>query len=158
MVNDMFAPDFEEIEKKPDVADSIFQQLSSIVPERDDIEDEDFEDVDVHKTLTERMAESPNLSDTQTIVKEMFPRSGIGWLDGMLVSRIFPDIYNSLSRIISKHMMQDDDDMSVTEAIVRTNTSMSIPIDGESRIELVALAGAIKETEIEKERNKLGMP
>ena len=146
--------------KSPNEEGSLYESLSTVATERVlnlDVEGEEDEFA-IHQTLGERIKESPNLSDTQTIVKELFPSSGHSHLDAIQVSRIFPDIYNPFARALVKDLLQKEDELSVVEAMATVNTSMSIGIDGESRIELVALAGAAKDTETAlKEKEKLGL-
>lgn len=134
---------------------SIYDKLSTVVDERDVELVDDDDDIEGHKTLSEKMTEAPNLSDIQTAFKQLYPKSGTTYLDDLQVSRVFPDVYNPLSRIFVKDLLQKSNgDMSVAEAIARVNTPMSIGIDGEGRIDAIAMMGKASDAEVEKERTK----
>lgn len=157
---DLGIGEVEEPQNEPQLVkpkgDDAFGQLASIVPERlidlpDEVKDEDIG----HGTLKERMEAHPNLSDMQTADKRMFPDLGVRHLNTIQVSRVFPDIYNPFGRILVKDLLKNSNngDMSVAEALADVNTSMSIAIDGEGRIDELGLIG--KTTEMETEDKKL---
>lgn len=143
-----------EEEPEPSEIDTVYQRLSGVTPERDMLLPDDGGGG--HKSLTEKLEEAPNLSDMQTADRRLFPDLDKKWLNNVEVSRVFPDIYNPLSRIFVKGLLQDSDKtLSFTEAVANVNTAMSIAIDGEGRFDELGLAGAAKEDELKKEEKKL---
>jgi len=146
----------EIIEQPKKTTDSVYDKLSSFTPEQEIDTFEDEGELTEHKTLTAVMAESPNLTDVQSALRQLFPKSENSWLDNVQMSRVFPDVYNPLARIFVKDLIQNSNgDLSVAEAIAGVNTSMSIGIDGEGRIDVIAIMGKAADNEIEKEKNKL---
>jgi hypothetical protein len=88
--------------------------------------------------------------------KRLFPDLIKKWLNVLLVSRVFPDSYNHYFRIFVKDLLREDREMTLAQAIAYVSTALSIAIDGEGRIEIVALAGVSHEQEMAKD-NKLGL-
>lgn len=141
----------------------IFQEMSAIAPELDvdvggEAAIEDDGDGDGHRSLEEVMAGTPNLSDMQAADRRLYPDLGEKYLNHIQVSRVFPDVYNPMARILVKDLLQKSNgDLSVAEAIANVNTGMSIGIDGEGRIDMLGLVGKATDAEVEKEKNKGGM-
>lgn len=137
-------------------SDKAFDALSKIEPGRElDLLD-DGEEGGGHKTFSERMEESPNLSDMQTADKRLFPRMGEGreHLEMLQVSRVFVDSYNPYGSVLVKDLLMKEEDLSVAEAIVLVSVAESIAIDGEGRIDVLGIAGAAKEESLLKEDKK----
>lgn len=139
-------------------SDKAFEQMSSIVPPREvDMPEETGGNGDGggHDTLEERMESSPKLSDMQTADKRLFPdlagKLPIQWINKLMVSRVFPDIYNPLFRICVKELVRNTE-MSVAEAIAYVNTAISIAIDGEGRIDEIRITGRAAEAESDKSK------
>lgn len=137
----------------------IYNQLAEIAPERTvNIGEEPSESG--HKSMKEKLEENPNLTDMQTADRRMFPDMGRTHLNRLLVSRVFPDVYNPLFRIIVKDAIKADfrkplkERQSVGEIITDCNTAMSIPIDGEGRIDELGLAGVAHDEKLASEANK----
>jgi len=145
---------------KPD--DSLFIKLSQVKPPRTDVklpeDEEKVEDkADGHGSLKKRMKESPTLSDMQTADKRLFPQIYIDgkfveWLSNISISRVFPDTYNPYRNMIAKYLMQTYDEMSLVEAFSIADNVLSIALDGEGRIDELALIG--RASAIEEEKNK----
>ena len=146
----------EIIEQPKKTIDSVYDKLSSFTPEQEIEAFDDESELTEHKTLTAVMAESPNLTDVQSALRQLFPKSDKPWMDNIQMARVFPDVFNPLSRLLVKDMIQNSDgDLSLAEAISIVNTDMSIGIDGEGRIDTIAIMGKAADNEIEKEKNKL---
>ena len=146
-------PDNPEEKKQPEGSD-LFDQLASVTPERE-ISLEEDSGGDGHRTLKERIEESPNLTDMQTADRRMFPDLGSPYLNYVQVSRIFPDVYNPMFRIMVKDIIKNtNSDVSVAEAIAKVNTACSIAIDGEGRIDVLGLAGVAHAEKMASEQNK----
>lgn len=142
-------------EKEPTGSESVdlFSRMSEIAPLRDvGLEDEDLDEgEDEHGTLEERIEGSRKLTDVQVADRRLNPELGFRHLNVMQMSRVFPDIYNPMFRLIVKDLIKNSN-LSVAEAIAYVNTSLSIAIDGEGRIDEITLLrhGAIAEEEKSK--------
>lgn len=128
-------------QEQPSEADKLFASMRTINPTRDDIGDEEVpsEGGDEEQSLEERLeggARKP--SDLQVADKRLFPDLGVKHLNVQEAARIFPDNYNPLFRIQVKDLIKNTG-MSVAEAITYVNTSLSIGIDGEGRLDEIAL-------------------
>jgi hypothetical protein len=147
----------EESKKQKSSADIQWEQISEILPERVDVKmPEDSNDLESdlgHGTLGQNMRGSPKLSDVQTIDKRLFPDLQKSWLNNLLVSRVFPDLYNDLFEIIVKGLLMENTDMTLEEAVCTAEVALSIPIDGEGRIDAIAVLGSPQAT-TESDKNK----
>jgi hypothetical protein len=146
-------------EQKEDT-DAAYEAMSMAVPEREDVvlPEDDEEPHPRHKSLRESMEDNPNLTDMQSALRVLLPKTGRAWLDNIQVSRVFPDSYNPMFNIFVKGLIQEsdkDDEVTVPQAIAMVHTAMSNGIDGEGRIEIVALAGVTQQQEMQKEANGL---
>ena len=133
----------------------IYQNMSAVEPELEVKDDILGDEKTEYSSLKDRMNVSPKLTDMQTADKRLFPDLGYPHLNDVQVSRIFPDVYNPMSRILVKDLIRNsDENMRVAEAIATVNTAVSIAIDGEGRIDELGLAGVSHEENMEKEKNK----
>ncbi len=138
-------------------ANGVYEKIAKIIPERN-VEMPGEEDGDIrNKTASERAAESPNLSDMQTFVKQLYPNLITKWLNALQMARIFPETINKLSRIFVKQLLRDNPDISLAEAIAYVETALTIAIDGEGRIDLLAVAGVSHTENLEKEKMRAGI-
>lgn len=142
---------------------ALYNELAEITPERViNVAEEPAENGN-HKSMKERLEESPNLSDMQTADRRMFPDMGRKHLNRLLVSRVFPDVYNPLYRIIVKDAIKSDmskpleEQQTVGEILTDCNTAMSIPIDGEGRIDELGLAGVAHDEKMMTDSKKVGL-
>ena len=136
---------------------TLWAELQSVVPARDvELLDEGGLDTGIEsQTMGERLTLAPKLSDLQSALQVLLPKLQ-SYLNVLQVSRVFPDIYNPLFRLLVKDLLMTDENLSVGEAIAYVNTALSIAIDGEGRIDVIALYGRASETEMEKEKAKVG--
>ena len=132
-------------EGTPKPEDVLFQSLGQAVPELE-VELSEEEKVAPHGTLAERTRESPNLSDMQSVVLALKPELP-DYLNELQVARIYPEEFDYFRSIIVKDLLKNHADWSLTKAIVIATTALSIAIDGEGRIDILRLAGAIKDAE-----------
>jgi hypothetical protein len=127
-------------------SDAQWESFSSLEAEREilipDSDDELGFDNDSHASITQRMRESPKLTDAQTFDKRLFPKQKTEWLELLQVSRIFPDNFNDLFIILVKDLMSEDKNITLGEAIAQVHTALSIALDGEGRIDELQLAGS----------------
>ena len=141
-------------EQQPSETDRLFQSMQTINPVRDDVGDEEVpqEEVDGEQSLEERMEGSRKPTDFQVADKRLNPDLLHRHLNILEVSRTFPDVYNPLFRILVKDLVRNTG-LSVAEAIAYVNTALSISIDGEGRLDIIAIArqGALAS---EEEKNK----
>ncbi len=146
-------------ESKPSQSDIAFGKLSSIEPELEvSLLDEGEEGGIGHKTLAEKMEESPNLSDIQSLDKGLFPDTGFKHLNMIEVSMVTPERFLAYESLLVKDLISNHDELSVTEAIVYADTVLNIGFDREGRIDKLSLGGAVREDELlKKEEKKLGL-
>jgi len=135
----------------------LFNELAGIAPPKD-VDENEEDSASGGDSMTERKEENPNLTDLQTFNKTLFPDLLKKWLNVLQVSRVFPDTYNHLLRLCVKDLMKQDKEITLVEAIAYVSTALSIAIDGEGRIDVLALSGCTNQAE--KDTNKLsgGMP
>ncbi len=150
----------EDMEKQEEAKESsnievkdLFEKMSEIVPQRDieseDSGEDDGED-DGRGTLEERIESGRKLTDLQVADKRLNPDLGFRHLNVIQMSRVFPDNYTPLFRILVKDLLKNSY-LSVAEAIAYVNTAVSIGIDGEGRIDEIMIAkGHIAQAEEEK--------
>jgi hypothetical protein len=118
---------------------------------------DDGKDGDGHETLDDRMDSFRKLSDLQVADRRLNPDLGVAHLNTLQMSRIFPDTYNPLFRILVKGLLRRFPDMAVDEAIAKVTTATSIAIDGEGRIDEITIMGKSAEAETEKTMKKAGL-
>ena len=107
-------------------------------------------------SLSKRMQQSPKMSDMQIADKRLFPvlKETVAWLSYLMVARVSPETYLPLRNIVVKHLLKDFSDLQMAEAVVIAETAISIAIDGEGRIDELALFGRSGEAE-EEEKKKI---
>lgn len=160
----------DKSEEKPSESDRLFQDMSEIIPRRNiELPKEvvsgnkgDGGGDGEHDTLEERIEYSPKLTDMQVADRRLNPDLGYPHLNVIQMSRVFPDVYNSLFRIQVKHLIRhslihSDKKLSVAEAIAKVNTALSIGIDGEGRIDEIKILGKAVEQSENKDKNLAGM-
>ena len=144
--------------QQPSEADKLFESMRTINPVRDDIGGEEAPSEggggsDEDQSLEERLESGRKPTDLQIADKRLFPDlAGVKHLNVQQMSRVFPDVYNPLFRIQVKDLIKNTG-MSVAEAIAYVNTSLSIAIDGEGRLDLIAVAKN-GNVQTEDEKNK----
>jgi hypothetical protein len=107
-------------------------------------------------TIEERIETSPKKSDMQIVTERLNPDLGIKHLNVMEMSRIFPDVYDPMFWLHVKGAMKHDG-LRLDQSIAYVNTSLSIAIDGEGRMDVIQVAGkGMMETDETKEKAKLG--
>jgi len=147
-----------EKQQQPPASDTLYSQLRSVSPLRDvELPDDEEDEIGIKtQSMTERSDESPKLSDLQSALKVLLPPL-MRYLNVIQVSRVFPDTYNALFSLLVKDLLMEDEKLSVGEAIAYVTTALSIAIDGEGRIDIIGLYGRAAETELEKEKTKIGL-
>ena len=137
-------------------SNSTFDAMASVVPPLEVADDSEIgiDGVPLRGSLRQRMNESPKLTDMQTADKRLFPSVTIDgevieWLTNMQIARVFPDTYVPVRRMIMKHLMREYR-MSATEAYCIAERVLSTAIDGEGRIDELALIGKSNESTDEK--------
>lgn len=135
------------MENKQKPEDALFNSLAQVMPEMTDVEmPEDNLETPTHDTLSGRMKDAPNLSDMQSVIKALLPDLD-GYLDKVKVARIYPEEFDFLRSVIMKDLMKQNTNMSLVESAVTATTALSIALDGEGRIDVLRVAGAIKDSE-----------
>jgi hypothetical protein len=140
------------------ISNQVWNQLKSIVPERDIAVSEDAKDGgDEHGELESRMESSRKLTDLQVADKRLNPDLGDRYLNVLQMSRVFPDVYNAMFRILVKDLLKKHPEYTVAEAISLVSTALSIAIDGEGRIDEIHIMGKAVEAETEKAKKDAGL-
>lgn len=141
--------------------DKEWEEISDIVAERDDVDlpEDDVEESSGgggHTTLKQRQIESPRLSDMQVFDNRMFPDMGEGneWLNRIQSSEVFPDSFNNLERIYVKGLLKDKKDMSFHKALADVNTSLSIALNRDGRIDFLSWSGSNLQKEADKDEDR----
>lgn len=145
-------------ESKSSETDQLFKQFSVIEPPRDVVvPDEGNGKGEVgHEDLEDRIEGSPRLSDVQSVLKQLFVDLGIPWLNNLQMARIPPEYYNYLKRIIVKRLIRRYK-KEPAEAIAIAEVAVGVAIDGDGRIEAIAVMGRAAEAE-ETKNKSMGMP
>lgn len=147
--------------------DAEYQALSEVVPEREleslEVEEESGgEGGDGNKGvalggLSKQMSLSSNLSDMQSSLAVLFPEFIIKYLNYLPVARILPEQFVPLLRWLTKKAIREFcPKISVTAIRVMVYAALTQGIDGEGRIDVLAVAGAAKAL-AEKEMDKKAM-
>lgn len=143
----------------------LYSQLSEAVSPRD-IDEPDI--LDAPRSGNSGYSNTPGflgggakLTDVQAAFKQLVVSTPFPWLDIIQRSRIFPDIYYPMSRILVKGIIRESIRMykkkmieapvSLVTAEAYTNTVMSIAIDGEGIFDILQLVGASQAQERAKE-------
>ncbi len=142
-------------EEKEPQGETLFNKMSEAIPPRDDTALDEVTE-DEHGTIGERMEGSPKLTDVQVIDKRLFPDLGIPWLNNLQMARVFPEYYVYLKRIMVKHLVRTHG-MFVAQAMAVAEVAVGIPIDGEGRIDAIAIMGRAAEAEETKAKNEVGL-
>jgi hypothetical protein len=99
-------------------------------------------------------------TDTQTVTRLLNPDLGKD-LNHITASRVFPDVFRAYQRMLVKSLIfknRGKTEGSIVPYIAMTNTALTMAIDGEHIIDMLALIGGTKRDEAAKENNSLGFP
>lgn len=139
--------------------DDLFDEMSEVLSPREDAIPQSDDELVAGGSLRQQMQFSPKKSDAQIADERLFPLIQykdviIDWLTQLQVARIFPDVYVPYRNMIAKDLMFEYDDITLTKAYVIAETVLSIAIDGEGRIDALAIFGRLGE---KKEEEKAGI-
>ena len=118
-------------------------------PESNETPEEEIEDIEARPSSGTSMFNRPKLSDMQAVTEKLCPDIGED-LNHITAGRTFPEVYRPLQRMLVKdRLWQTRGDMGVTltSCIARTNTVLSMSIQGEHIIDLLTLYGGVKRDE-----------
>ena len=156
-------PEEEAGIKKEDTRTSgmnkVFSQLPQVEPMREvDVRDDDIDGGDGRGDIEDRLKSGGKLTDLQVIDRRLNPDLGYPFLNRICMSRVFPESYDKLFRILVKYLVRTYD-VPVPEAVALSNTALSIAIDGEGRIDeiIIGTKGASGEKS-EEEKKRLNLP
>jgi len=140
---------------------SAFDQMAEAVPRRDIVLPEDSdsdggEGSDGHELIEDRWESSKKLSDTQVVIRQLFPDLGIPWLNALQMGRVFAEYHVDLKDIITKDLIRGGK-KTVAEAIALAEIAVGIADNGEGRIDaLAAIRGAAEAEEAKNKNDMLG--
>jgi len=144
-------------EEAEDKSEPLWDRMAEVKPPRGDVAPLEGEiPIGYEDSLAKRTRQSPKMSDMQVADKRLFPilKEAVGWLDYLMVARVSPETYLPLRNIVVKHLLKDFPDLQMAESVVIAETAISIAIDGEGRIDELALFGRSSEAE-EEEKKKI---
>ena len=145
------------VEEAEDKAVPLWERMAEVKPPRGEVVLAEGEiPSGSSSSLSKRMQQSPKMSDMQVADKRLFPvlKETVAWLSYLMVARVSPETYLPLRNIVVKHLLKDFSDLQMAEAVVIAETAISIAIDGEGRIDELALFGRSSEAE-EEEKKKI---
>lgn len=138
------------------VGEEIYRELAQEAPEREI----DVPEAIQSKSLTEKMDETPSLSDLQFTISRLFPEFDETEMNELakiaMVARVAPDVFSDLIYLVTVSLIQKQDpekQIDVIGTLAKVYAIMSIGLDGKGRIDQIELHGAAKE---EKELERLG--
>ena len=102
------------------------------------------------RSMSEREAEAPNLSDLQTTLRKLFPALGDAIDQALMVARVAPDMFIPLLRVKVNSWIKKQDPhkpLDVAEVASLYYVLCSIGLDGKGRIDTIELAGSAKEAD-----------
>lgn len=138
-------------EEKQEEGRGLYDKMAKEAPERKvEIEGEP-------KTLEEKEAESPDLSDLQVTLKRLFPELGDKIHNAIMFARVAPDMFIPILRILVNSAIKKMDrtkPLDVAEKATLFYILASIGLDGKGRIDTIELAGSVAEAEELKELSK----
>jgi len=146
-----------------------FDNLKQIQPMRDEESKESEEELEINDSDDGGSSNSGNTdpfgirrkeTDTQTVTRLLNPDLGKD-LNHITASRVFPDAFRPYQRMLVKSLIFKNRDKmvgSIVPYIATTNTALTMAIDGEHIIDMLALIGGTKRDEAAKENNTLGFP
>ncbi len=141
-------------------ADDKFGSMKSIEPPRTvDLPDDDvaINTGGDHGSMTEQVEHSPRPSDVAIVIKQLFPDLGIEWLTKVQMARILPQYYDHLKFIFVTELIRNNR-MPPTQAIALTEIAVGVALDGEARIEAIAVIGKSEASEEAKAKTGMGLP
>lgn len=159
----------EEYEEADDIEYLERGGAPSAVPSYEDIvTEEPLREVDlvdyVPKTLSEHEEETVQKTDIQAILRELVPKLPNkrmrDLLQPALVSRVFPDNYMDKHFLLSAALIEECDpegDVDVVGIISVVQDILSKAYEGRHIADLLELAGAAQEKELEKLSKDLGL-
>ncbi len=126
-------------EQKSD--DVTFENMSEIKPPRTALSksDEEIPISEASGNLRQRMQMNPKMTDMQIIDNRLFPilKENAKWLNNLMVARVFPETFNPLRNILIKDLLSEYEDMSLAEATCLVEVALTIPLDGEGRLDII---------------------
>lgn len=132
------------------MVDEIYKDKVILEPERE-VEEDLGEEEDGHKSLSEKIDETPDLSDMQSALRKLFPDSlGDDIVNKVMVARVAPDVFIPLLKMLVNEEIAKSDPtkpISVAVTVAKLYTLLSIGLDGKGRIDHIELAGASKDSE-----------
>jgi len=146
------------VEEAEDKSETLWERMAEVKSPRGEVVLADEEIPSGRSgSLLKRTQQSPKMSDMQIADKRLFPvlKETVAWLSYLMVARVSPETYLPLRNIVVKHLLKDFSDLQMAEAVVIAETAISIAIDGEGRIDELALFGRSSEAEEDDKTKKL---
>ena len=136
----------------------LFNELAEVKPPRKEVgippDEEAIGNDNGGGSLSQRMRGSPKKTDTQVVIEYLLPELKTPWLSNLMMARVFPETFNPLRNIIAKHLLQEYNEMSVAEALAQAEVALTIPLDGEGRLDIIHTFSKLSGTDTEENKNK----
>jgi len=139
-------------------ADEKFKSLQSFQPARKvDAESVELGGEGDHASFEHQIEHSPKLSDVAVVIKQLFADLGVDWLTKLQMARVLPQYYDYLKFICVAELIRVHR-MPPAQAIVLAEIAVGVALDGEGRIEGIAVIGKAETNEEAKAKTGLGLP
>jgi hypothetical protein len=149
-----------EVEDGDELESLSYEDLVEEEPEREI----DFGDVEAPKSLTEAEEETVHRTDIQAILRQLIPKLPNKRMNDLLqpalVSRVFPDNYTDKHFLLSAALIEEqspDEDVDVVGIISIVQDILSKAYEGRHIADLLELAGAAQEEEMDKLTRDMGL-
>lgn len=156
--------DESEIEQPEGEQEASIPEYEDLVTEEAELEVSVEEANGMAKGVTESEEEAEMKSDFQAAVRRLFPKYKDEELNDVLqsamVARTFPENLKDKAYAITLSILEaqeGDPDMDVVGTISKVQDAVGIGYEGRGRIDVIEMAGAAKEEELEKISSQLGL-
>lgn len=110
-----------------------------------------------HASFTEQVEHGARPSDVAIVIKQLFADLGVYWLTMLQMARVLPQYYDHLKYICVTELIRNYR-MPVAKAIALTEIAVGVALDGEARIEAIAVIGKSEASEEAKAKTGIGLP
>ena len=137
-------------------SEALYKEMAVKEDELEIVLDDEKEGV---KSLSQKIEETPNLSDMQTASLKLFP-DDLGDLvaNKVMIGRIAPDAFLPLLHMMTKADIAKADPskpINVEQCLLSNYILLSVGLDGKGRIDELELAGAARDEEESDKLSKL---
>ena len=154
-----------------DMSDELGDELGGVPKTYDELVSEepervvDLEELGIGKSLSEAEEETEHKTDLQAALKLLIPKFPDSRMNDMLqpimVSRIFPENLLDLNYLLNMTQFEElerkGENLDFVKIVTGNQAATSIGYKGQGRIDILEVAGAAREQEMEKLAKDLGL-